>query len=142
RGRQRSPQGHSRRERQTARVERFQSRSAKLDLRFAEHPGGRWHVLPRRVLVRQRMGFLQPHERHRGRDGAADMSVASSGATESVSAGSLDLSGVRSIDGVDVKGKRVLVRVDFNVPIENGVVADATRLKRVLPTISKLAEAG
>lgn len=70
------------------------------------------------------------------------MSVASSGATESVSARSLDLSGVRSIDGVDVKGKRVLVRVDFNVPIENGVVADATRLKRVLPTISKLAEAG
>ena len=70
------------------------------------------------------------------------MSVASSAATESLSEGSVDLSGVRSIDGVDVKGKRVLVRVDFNVPIENGVVADATRLKRVLPTISKLAEAG
>src|SRR5581483_6089801 len=80
--------------------------------------------------------------RYGGGDGAPDMSVASSAATESVSEGSVDLSGVRSIDGVDVKGKRVLVRVDFNVPIENGVVADATRLKRVLPTISKLAEAG
>jgi hypothetical protein len=34
--------------------------------------------------------------------------------------GGLDLSQVRSIDGVDVRGKRVLVRVDFNVPIENG----------------------
>jgi phosphoglycerate kinase len=56
--------------------------------------------------------------------------------------GGLDLSQVRSIDGIDVKGKRVLVRVDFNVPIENGVVADTTRLTRVLPTIAKLAREG
>jgi phosphoglycerate kinase len=57
-------------------------------------------------------------------------------------AGSLDLSRVRTIDGVDVRGKRVLIRVDFNVPIEGGVVADATRLERVLPTIAKLAREG
>ena len=57
-------------------------------------------------------------------------------------AGGFDLCYVRSIDGVDVRGKRVLVRVDFNVPIENGVVADATRLTRVLPTIAKLAREG
>jgi phosphoglycerate kinase len=56
--------------------------------------------------------------------------------------GGLDLCQVRSIDGVDVRGKRVLVRVDFNVPIENGVVADTTRLTRVLPTIAKLAREG
>ncbi len=55
---------------------------------------------------------------------------------------SLDLSRIRAIKGIDVRGKRVLIRVDFNVPIENGVVADATRLERVLPTILRLAESG
>jgi phosphoglycerate kinase len=54
----------------------------------------------------------------------------------------LDLSRIKTVEGIDVRGKRVLVRVDFNVPIENGVVADATRLERVLPTIARLAAAG
>ena len=42
----------------------------------------------------------------------------------------------------DLTGKRVLVRVDLNVPMEAGKVTDATRIERVLPTIRAIAEKG
>ncbi|MFH6781424.1 MULTISPECIES: phosphoglycerate kinase [Methylobacterium] len=45
-------------------------------------------------------------------------------------------------DAGDLKGKRVLVRVDFNVPMDQGRVTDSTRIKRVLPTLRELVEAG
>jgi phosphoglycerate kinase len=48
----------------------------------------------------------------------------------------------RTLDDVDVKGKRVLVRVDLNVPMENGRVTDATRLERVAPTITEISDKG
>jgi phosphoglycerate kinase len=48
----------------------------------------------------------------------------------------------RTLDDVDVKGKRVLLRVDLNVPMENGRVTDTTRLQRVASTITELAGKG
>jgi len=48
----------------------------------------------------------------------------------------------RTLDDVDVSGKRVLVRVDLNVPVENGRVSDMTRIERVAPTISEVADKG
>ncbi len=48
----------------------------------------------------------------------------------------------RTLDDVDVKSKRVLLRVDLNVPMENGRVTDATRLERVAPTIAEISDKG
>jgi len=48
----------------------------------------------------------------------------------------------RTLDQADVKNKRVLVRVDLNVPVENGKVADRTRIERVAPTIREIADKG
>src|SRR3954468_12659228 len=48
----------------------------------------------------------------------------------------------RTLDDVDVKGKRILLRVDLNVPTENGRVTDTTRLERVAPTITEMSGKG
>jgi phosphoglycerate kinase len=48
----------------------------------------------------------------------------------------------RTLDDVDVRTKRVLLRVDLNVPMEGGHVTDATRLERVAPTITEIADKG
>jgi phosphoglycerate kinase len=48
----------------------------------------------------------------------------------------------RTLDDVDVKGKRVLLRVDLNVPMEQGRVTDLTRLERIAPTIIEISDKG
>ena len=54
----------------------------------------------------------------------------------------LTMSAFQTLDHVEVKGKRVLVRADLNVPVENGVVTDATRIDRFAPSIAELADKG
>src|SRR5579864_601346 len=72
------------------------------------------------------MGLLQPHGRHRGRDGEADLTVTA----------------FRTLDEVDLRGKRVLVRVDLNVPVYNGKPGDLTRIERMAPAIAEIAAKG
>lgn len=47
-----------------------------------------------------------------------------------------------TLDHASVSGKRVLVRVDLNVPMENGVVSDTTRIDRILPTLREISDKG
>jgi phosphoglycerate kinase len=52
------------------------------------------------------------------------------------------MSNFRTLDQADLNNKRVLLRVDLNVPMENGQVTDATRIERVVPTITEIADKG
>src|SRR5437763_16200147 len=48
----------------------------------------------------------------------------------------------RTVDDLDVAGKRVLVRADLNVPVKDGKVTDATRIERLAPTLEALLQKG
>jgi phosphoglycerate kinase len=52
------------------------------------------------------------------------------------------MAAVRTLDDVDAAGRRVLVRADLNVPVENGRVTDATRIERLVPTVRELLDRG
>ncbi|WP_276720122.1 phosphoglycerate kinase [Pseudooceanicola nitratireducens] len=50
--------------------------------------------------------------------------------------------GWKTLDDMDLAGKRVLLRVDINVPVEGGRVTDATRIERIVPTVRDILEKG
>ncbi|WP_300029445.1 phosphoglycerate kinase [uncultured Roseobacter sp.] len=50
--------------------------------------------------------------------------------------------GWKTLDDMDLSGKRVLVRVDINVPVEDGTVTDTTRIDRIVPTLRDILAAG
>src|SRR3954467_3078403 len=77
------------------------------------------------------MGLFEPDGRHGGRDGETDLALRSTA-----------VASYKTLDDLDVRGKRVLVRLDLNVPMKNGVVTDATRIERQAPTIRELADKG
>src|SRR6185295_1405356 len=53
------------------------------------------------------------------------------------------MSSFKTLDDLgDVRGKRALVRVDLNVPMQDGAVSDGTRLRATLPTVTELADKG
>ncbi|MFA5624146.1 MAG: phosphoglycerate kinase [Bradymonadales bacterium] len=52
------------------------------------------------------------------------------------------LDGIKSVEALDLDGKRVFVRVDFNVPLDNGVITDDFRIKQALPTIQYIIRNG
>jgi phosphoglycerate kinase len=54
----------------------------------------------------------------------------------------MQLDRLKTAAGLDLKGKRVLVRADLNVPAKNGKVTDATRLERIAPGLEDLADRG
>ena len=54
----------------------------------------------------------------------------------------MNLDKLKTTVGIDVSGKRVLVRADLNVPVKNGKVTDATRLERIVPGLKDLAKRG
>ena len=52
------------------------------------------------------------------------------------------MAAVAGLDDIELSGKKVLIRVDFNVPIDNGEVTDDTRIRACLPTLAKARDAG
>ena len=118
--------GHSRYRGRTARLGRFHPQSGVVELRTGSDESGRRHTRLRDGVVRQIMGLLQPHGGRGGRYGRAHLMTVD----------------FRTLDDIEVAGKRVLVRADLNVPMKDGLVTDSLRIERQAPTLQELAEKG
>ena len=158
-------EGHPRLQHRAAGQHRLQPLPGVLHLRCDADRGGGWRAGPGDGLVRQRVGLLQPHVRHGGavRESVSHRSLPLP-LREGVGGGGRDAPrppptpsrkgrGVsspsetvpmafRTLDNVDVAGKRVLLRADLNVPVRDGKISDLTRIERLTPTIRELVGKG
>ena len=108
-------EGHPGLQHRAAGQHRLQPQPGVLHVRCDADRGGRWRAGPRDGLVRQRVGLLQPHVRHRR---AVRQPVTDAGSARST--------------GSTVAGKRVLLRADLNVPVRDGSITDLTRIERAV----------